>query len=120
MFVSVLSAAATWSLISSQLVPVLGFFAWFSLRDLREFNLTGLNEHGRRDAHTDRTYTATTEFEYTRRRNVSRWVLKRSNFRVLTLRGDDVYGTVNQRVGLQDSLRTYEYELPRVIQCDVR
>ena len=65
MFVSVLSAAATWSLISSQLVPVLGFSARFPLRDLREFNLTGLDEHEGRDAHTDKTYTATTEFEYT-------------------------------------------------------
>ena len=79
MFVSVLSTAATWSLISSQLVPALGFWAQFSFRDLREFNLTGLDEHERRDAHTDTTYTATTEFEYTRGRNVSGRVLKRSN-----------------------------------------
>ena len=70
-----------------------------------------------RDAHTDNTYTATTEFEYTRGRNVSGRLLKRSNVRVLTLRGDDVYGTVNQRVGLQDSPKTYEYELPRVISA---
>ena len=84
------------------------------MRDLREFNLTGLgeHEHEKRDAHTDKTYTATTEFEYTEEGtsggDIQYSGRGHSNVLALTFRRNDVDGTVDQRVGLQDSLKTRE------------